>query len=148
MAKKKTTKKKEEELPSFEEICKKFRAEKVIEKKNKKDMDKSKKYLQIYAERDNLHGDYHGIKISPNYTFLAEKNIELAKEQGIKLPSDIVVKIDYDKLVEVAKEAGLEIPEIREEVVDLKKLEQIFIKQEISGHYQFKHYAFGLSTKE
>jgi hypothetical protein len=164
MAKKKTTKKKvtkkksskkKESKPvlTFEQVSMKFRGEKIIERKNKKNMDESKKLLKKIAAEKNLHGNYHGISITPNYKFLEEENIELFKENieffnklGVKLPSQTVVNIDYDRLVELAIEKGITIPETKTEVVDLKALEKIFIKHEISANYQFKHYAFGLSS--
>ena len=107
-----------------------------------------RKLLKVFAEKGNLHGDYHGIKITPNYTFLGDENIALAKESGIKLPSQTITEIDYDKLVKLAEEAGITIPKVEKELVDLKALEKIFLKQEIAANYQFKHYAFGLSTKD
>ncbi len=148
MAKKKSSKKKSKPKLTFEEVSTKFRGEKIVEKKNNKGMKESKKILKKYAAEGNLHGNYHGIRVTPNYKFLEEENIELAKEMGIALSVQTIVEIDYEKLVQLAEEKGITIPKIEKQLVDLKVLEKVFIKHEIVGNYLFKHYSFGLSTED
>jgi len=155
MAKKKKTSKNKKKKAStqqseekFEDLCTEFRKYKIQEKKAKKGINKYRPKLVDYAIKHNLaKGDYHGIKLMHKYRF-STKNIEIAEENEIVVPTKRSYQISNEIVEKLIKEGHLKEGEY--EVADLpilKELEEIFEENEIEGVYELS-YALGLSTME
>ena len=130
----------------FAEMCQAFRVAKIKAKEAKKVIDSLGSQIKEYAQSNELDGDMHGIKIVKRYNFAVDDNIAIAEKLSLTVPTKTIINYPQEYIDKILK--SVDIPEeFYKHSPDIKKLKELFEKEEIEGVYEL-NYSLSLSSVE
>jgi cell division protein FtsL len=118
-------------IDNLKELCRQYIESKQLFDELEQKIKELHTEIADIAFKKNLKGNFAGVKIVQRKSFLKNENIEIARQNGIEIPTNPVE--DLETLIEIAKEQGIPIP--MKNVEDMKALKKLLQENKIQIAY-------------